>query len=122
MKLPVPGSTYFTYQVPVHSTSNTCGSSMAGVILQDRDTPADLEQVSKFNSTNQNMCSDAGTYPGVFSDRELFSKTYLRKTLSLRERFAHTNSDSNILATVEKADRVDFLEEDCSTSTGFHEE
>ena len=36
--------------------------------------------------------------------------------------FARTNSDSNILATVEKADRVDFLEEDCSTSTGFHEE
>ena len=95
---------------------------MAGVVLQDRDTPADLEQVSKFNSTNQNMCSDAGTYPGVFSDRELFSKTYLRKTLSLRERFAHTNSDSNILATVEKADRVDFLEEDCSTSTGFHDD
>mgnify|MGYP006164598991 FL=1 len=60
---------------------------LAGVILQDRDTPVNLEQVSKFNSTNQNMCSDAGTYPGVFSDRELFSKTYLRKTLSLRERF-----------------------------------
>ena len=34
--------------------------------------------------------------------------------------FALTNS---VLATVEKADRVDFLEEDCSTtSTGFHEE
>ena len=87
MKLPVPGSTYFTYQVPVHSKSKTCGSSMAGVILQDRDTPADLEQASKFNSTNQNMCSDAAKYPGVFSDRELLSKTYLRKTLSLRERF-----------------------------------
>ena len=67
--------------------SNTRGSSMAGIILQDRDTAADLEQVSKFNSTNQNMCSDAGTHPGVFSDRELFSKTCLRKTLSLRERF-----------------------------------
>ena len=42
---------------------------MAGVIviLQDRDTAADLEkQVSKFNSTNQNTCSDAATYPGVF--------------------------------------------------------
>ena len=55
---------------------------MAGVILQDRNTSANLEQVNKFNSTNQNMCSDAGTYPGVFLDRELFSKTYLRKTLT----------------------------------------
>ena len=63
--------------------STSCGSSVAGVILQDRNTSAILEQVSKFNSTNQNMCSDAGTYPGVFSDRELFSKTYPRKTLSL---------------------------------------
>ena len=35
--------------------SNTCGSSMAGVILQDWHTPASLEQVSKFNSTNQNI-------------------------------------------------------------------
>ena len=34
--------------------------------------------------------------------------------------FARTNSDSNILNTVEKADRVDFLEEDCSTSTGLY--
>ena len=36
--------------------------------------------------------------------------------------FTRTNSDSNILATVEKADRVDFLEEVCSTSKGFHKE
>ena len=40
---------------------------MAGVILQDWDNPASLEQVSKLNSTNQNMCSDVGTYHGVFS-------------------------------------------------------
>ena len=99
-----------------------CGSSVAGVILQDQNTSANLEQVRKFNSTNQNMCSDAAMCPGVFSDWELSSKTYLRKTLSLQEHFAHTNSDSNILATVEKADRVDFLEEDCSTSAGFHED
>ena len=43
--------------------------------------------MSKSNSTNQNVCSDAGTHPGVFSDRELFSKTYLRKTLTIWERF-----------------------------------
>ena len=56
-----------------------CGSSVAGVILQDRNISANLEQVSKFNLTNQNMCSDAGTYPGSFSDIELFSKnTYAR--------------------------------------------
>ena len=36
--------------------------------------------------------------------------------------FARSNSDSNILATVEKADRVDFLEEDYSTSMGLHKE
>ena len=45
-----------------------CGSSVAGEILQDRDTSANLKQVNKFNSTNQNMCSDAGTYTEVFSD------------------------------------------------------
>ena len=27
-------------------SSNTCGSSVAGVILQDQDTPVNLEQVS----------------------------------------------------------------------------
>ena len=82
------------------------------MILKDRDTLANLEQVSKFNSTNQNLCSDAATYPGVFLDRELFSKTFQHQTLSIQERFACTNSDSNILETVEKADWVDFLEED----------
>ena len=40
--------------------SNTCASSEAGVILQDRYNPANLEQ-----------SSDAGTYYGVFSYREL---------------------------------------------------
>ena len=61
-----------------------CGSSVAGEILQDQDTSENLEQVNKFNSTNQNMCSDAGAYPGVFSDWELFSETFLRKTQSIR--------------------------------------
>ena len=28
----------------------------------------------------------------------------------------------NILATVEKADRIDFLEEESSTSMGFHDD
>ena len=36
--------------------------------------------------------------------------------------FAFTNSVSNILATVEKANQVNFLEEDCSTLAGFHED
>ena len=78
------GTWWYLFYLPGYgySTSNTCGSSMAGVILQDRDTPADLEQASRFNSTNQNMCSDAAKYPGIFSDRELFSKRYLRKTLA----------------------------------------
>ena len=43
------GNTDFTDE------SNKCGSSVAGAILQDRDTPVNLEQVSKFNSTNQNI-------------------------------------------------------------------
>ena len=83
----VPGTstsstgTDFTY-VSVWSRSNTCGSSVAGVTLQDPNTSANLEQGS-----NQNMCSDAGTYPGVFSKWELHSKIYLRNTLSLGERF-----------------------------------
>ena len=33
-----------------------------------------------------------------------------------------SNSDSTILVTVEKANQVDFLEEDCSTSAGFYED
>ena len=56
IKAPVLPADYFTYQY-THSTSYTCGSSEAGVILQDWDTPAELKQVSKFNSTNQNKCS-----------------------------------------------------------------
>ena len=41
--------------------SNICGSNVASVILQGwYKTQAKLE-VSEFNSTNQNMCSDAGT-------------------------------------------------------------
>ena len=50
----ITGNTDFTVD-----ESNTCGSSVAGVILQDRDTPVNLKQVSKFNSTNQ-ICSDVG--------------------------------------------------------------
>ena len=38
----------------VYSTSNTCGSSsVASVTLQDRETPADLEQVSNFQFNHQ---------------------------------------------------------------------
>ena len=45
---------------------------MAGIVLQDWDTSANLEQVSKFNSTNQSMCtSDMGTYPGVNNEKKL---------------------------------------------------
>ena len=68
------GNTDFTDE------SNSCGSSVAGVILQDRDTPVNLEQVSKFNSTNQNMYSNAGNYHGVFLDRESFWQICLFKT------------------------------------------
>jgi hypothetical protein len=38
----------------------------------------------------------------------------------MRTFFAYTNSDSNILATVEKANWVTFIEEDCSTSVGSY--
>jgi hypothetical protein len=94
---------------------------MAGVFLQDRDTPADLEQVS--NSIQPiRICVVTRELTLESFRTELFSKTYLRKTLSLRQRLARANSDSNILATVEKTDWVDFLEEDCSTSTGFHDD
>ena len=36
-------------------SESTCGSSMDGIILQDWDASGGLEQVSKFNSSNQNM-------------------------------------------------------------------
>ena len=67
------------------------------------------------------MCSDTGTYHEVFSREKLCRQIYLPGTKDsyiYENIVVHTNSDSNILATVEKADRVDFLEEDCSTSTG----
>ena len=67
-------------------------SSEAGVILQDQDTLADLEQASKFNSTNQNMLSDAGTYHGVFLDRELYSQIYLCKTPMFTRTFSHVQT------------------------------
>ena len=42
-------------------TSNICGSNVASVILLGwYKTPANLE-VSEFNSTNQNICSNVGT-------------------------------------------------------------
>ena len=70
---------------------------MAGVILQDRrDTSANLEQVSEFNSTNQNMCSDAGTYHGVFLNRELCRQIYLRKTPMSTRTFSHVQIPSPI--------------------------
>ena len=67
----LPGSTgtvFTNHQYSVHLI-HVAGSSVAGMILQDQDTLVNLEQVSKFNSTNQNVStSDAGTYTGVFSD------------------------------------------------------
>ena len=98
---------------------------MAGVILQDRETAADLEQASKFSSTNQNMCSDVVTWELTLESfrTENYSAKHTYAKLQVYENvFARTNSDSNILVTVEKTDRVDFLEEDCSTSTGFHDD
>ncbi len=43
--------------------------------------------------------------------RSLFGLRVKQQNIPTQERFAHTKSDSNILATVEKADRVDFFEE-----------
>ena len=45
-----------------YGTSNMCGSSVAGVSVQDRSTSANLEQVS------QNMCGDMATYPGIYEN------------------------------------------------------
>ena len=42
--------------------------------------------------------------------------------MSTKKVFACTISDANILATVEKAYRFDFLKENCSASVGFHED
>ena len=57
-----------------------------------------------------------------FRTENCSAKIPTQDSKSTRTFVACTNSDSNILATVEKADRVDFLDEDCSTSTRFHEE
>ena len=49
--------------------SNKCGASVADEIFRDQDTPANLEQVSKINSTNQNICCYMVTNHGAFSNR-----------------------------------------------------
>ena len=59
------GCTFFTYQVPVQYIYYMW---FKYGWRNFTDTPVDLEQMNKFNSTNQNMCSDAAKYPGVFSD------------------------------------------------------
>ena len=90
----------------VYNTSNTCCSSKCGgwhdFTRQEYFSQSTSRAVSAFNSINQNMCGVAGTYPGVFLERELCSKTYLRQTKSTRTFFARANSASNILAAVEE--------------------
>ena len=54
---------------------------MAGEILQDRDNSANLDQVNKFNSTNQNICSDAGFTLESFRTENYSAKhTYEKET------------------------------------------
>ena len=72
--------------------SNTCGSSVA-------DIPWSL-----------------------FGQRIIQSNITMQDSYVYKNVLARTNSNANILSGVEKADRVDFLEEDCSTSTGFHDD
>ena len=43
------GSTYFNYQLQVHSTSLTCGSSMAGIVLQFQKQPVPVNEVVENN-------------------------------------------------------------------------
>ena len=94
--------------------------------LTRRNTSANLEQVS--NSIQLlviriTVCAVTWELTlESFRTENYAAKHAYARLLCQQQRFARTNSDSDILATVEKADRVDILEDDCSTSRGFHED
>ena len=95
------------------------------MILRDWHTPANLMEVSKFNSTNQNMCSDTAglTKESFWIENYAAKHTYARIEV-YKNIFGCSNSDSNILVSncPEKSIRST-LEEDCSTSVmGFHDD
>ena len=65
-----------------------------------------------FMLTNHIMYVEAGTYNGIFRTGDLGLKIPAHDCHSNDDVSALNNSDSDILATVEKADFVEFLDDD----------
>ena len=74
------------------------------------------------NLTNQNIYSEAETYNGIFVQKIVGRKIESQDFSSDDDVSAIIDSDSDILETVEKANIVEFLNDDSSTLAGFEEE
>ena len=72
--------------------------------------------------TNQNIYSEADTYNGTFCSEDCRTKNESQDYHSDDDVSAIIDSDSDILETVEKANIVEFLNDNRSTLAGFKEE
>ena len=72
--------------------------------------------------TNQNIYSEADTYNGIFVQKIVGRKIESQDFNSDDDVLAIIDSDSDILETVEKANIVEFLNDDSSTSAWYKEE
>ena len=118
----VPGApcTWYRYQVVDIASANTqenvaCVSSVAGMGLRNLANRAILTDVS---ITNQNMNNAAGPYNGTFCTADFKPKHFSTRLPSNDEVLANSDSDSDFLETVKKADFVEFLDNSSSTSSG----
>ena len=71
--------------------------------------------------TNHIVYVEAGTYNGICWTGDFRTKISAHNYYSDDDVSAHSNSDSDILETVEKADFVEFLDDDSSTLAGSSE-
>ena len=109
--------------VPANTQENvTCASSVASLGLQDRANQPNQLSVSNW------------TWPiKIFIVKraltmEFFVQAIVRRKIESQDSYsdddvsAISDSDSDVLLTVEKADIVEFLDDDSSTLAGFEEE
>ena len=74
------------------------------------------------NLTNQKFYSEAGTYNGLFVKEIVGRKIEPQDSYSNDNISVISDSDSDILETLEKADFIEFLDNNSSTLAGFEEE
>ena len=100
-----------------------CVSSVAGVGLQDLANWLGQSNIGKqLNLTNQNIYSEADTYNGTFLQKIVWRKMESQHYHSDDDVSVIIDSDSDILETIEKANIVEFFNDDSSTLAGFKEE